>query len=329
MLLAVDLGGTNTRMAVFAPPAPSASLSDWTVRCFEQVSSQAFRVQNLSTFLKANRSSFSTIQGAGFSLAGPIQEDCCQLTNLGYTLQFSEIRSELAPIQSFSFVNDLVATAHSLPILPVDNFVPLSPCAKEVQPELWPKAVLAPGTGLGQSALLSDEYALATEGAHSDFAPTNAEQIRLLQHLLSQQDHVSYEHVLSGSGFSRLYSFFAYEDGYTGATPLPVEITQRALSGQVADDASRCWRTLALYISILGAQAGNLALQTLPHGGLYLGGGIVPHILPALLEGRFLEAFYAKGRFRRLLEDIPVFVVTNERAALWGAARLALLALHK
>jgi glucokinase len=191
--------------------------------------------------------------------------------------------------------------------------------------------VIAPGTGLGQAFLTWDGgryYAHPSEGGHTDFAPSDDTEIALLRYLMRRFDHVSYEWVCSGMGIPNIYNFFK-DSGYVpepdwlaaelaaADDPTPV-IVNRAL--ERPQEAPLCKATLDLFVSVLGAEAGNLALKVLATGGVYLGGGIPPRILPALQDGRFMRAFLRKGRFGRLLERVPVHVILNPKSALMGAA---------
>jgi glucokinase len=194
-------------------------------------------------------------------------------------------------------------------------------------------AIVAPGTGLGEAYLTWNGRAYEShpsEGGHTDFGPTNGTQVALLNYWLERKGHVSYEWVCSGIGIGNIYAFlketgFAPEPDWLQEQLAAVEdttplIVNTALNGDVA----LCDATLDLFIAILGAEAGNLALKTLATGGVFLGGGIPPRILPALQDGAFMEAFLHKGRFAGLLERMPVRVIMNPKAALMGAAAYGL-----
>jgi glucokinase len=191
--------------------------------------------------------------------------------------------------------------------------------------------VIAAGTGLGEAGLIWDGeryHALASEGSHSDFGPRSALQVDLYTFLARADGHVSYERVCSGIGLVNLYRFLrersrtqepawlasAIRDGDAAAA-----ISSAGLTGRDAV----CAEALDLLVSIYGAEAGNLALRLLATGGIYIGGGIAPHILPKLRQHSFLDSLTAKGRFRAMLEQTPVHVILNERTGLFGAARIA------
>ena len=193
-------------------------------------------------------------------------------------------------------------------------------------------ALISAGTGLGEAGLFWDgthHRPFASEGGHTDFAPRNALEIELGTHLAAQFGHVSYERIVSGPGLHNVYQFLQQRSGQPdelpalmaklGVTDPGAALTTAARSGQSA----LCRQALQVFASIYGAEAGNLALKVLALGGVFLGGGIAPKILPELRKGEFLEAFVSKGRMRSLLEGMPVRVILNEDTALLGAARVA------
>ena len=188
--------------------------------------------------------------------------------------------------------------------------------------------LVAPGTGLGVSllALVDGKFhPLASEGGHVDFAPKNEDEVDLWRHLRESQDHVSVERLVSGPGIFAIYSWLKKRDRYEEPAWFiekmklndpPAVISEAAL----VERLEPCIKTLKLFVSILGATAGNLALTGMTTGGMYIGGGIVPRILPILEESNFMKAFTDKGRFKELLSGIPVHVILNDQAALLGAA---------
>ncbi|HEX8903961.1 MAG TPA: glucokinase, partial [Longimicrobiaceae bacterium] len=226
-------------------------------------------------------------------------------------------------------VNDLQATAYAIPHLRPDQVTQL--LGGDGDPG-GVRAVVAVGTGLGEAMLVPGRdgcVALPTEGGHTDFAPRTALQRRLLAHLQRTHEHVSYERVCSGVGIANLYRFLAAE---ADAQP-PAWLSARLAAGGDVTPAlveaglnresgcTICRRTLRLLAAILGAEAGNAALRALATGGVYLGGGIPPRILPMLRGRAFREGFLRKGPMSRLMERIPVHVILEPRAALLGAAR--------
>jgi glucokinase len=219
----------------------------------------------------------------------------------------------------------LEATAYGVPHLPSEDLFLLN----DAPPQSGTKAVLAPGTGLGEAILFQrgDKYhAIPSEGGHTDFGPTNLFEIELLRYLMGKFGHVSYERICSGKGLPNIYEYlkenrFAEESPEMAealrqaADPTPV-IVQKAMAGECELSIA----TLNAFVSILGAEAGNLALKVMATGGVYLGGGIPPRILSKLKDGTFMAAFVNKGRFAEMLAGIPVYVILNPETALLGAA---------
>jgi glucokinase len=235
-------------------------------------------------------------------------------------------------IHDVVILNDLVALAEAVPLLTQDDLQTLNIGTPN---SCGSMAVIAPGTGLGEAYLVWDgtRYrSYPSEGGHADFAPRSAEEIGLLVYLRRRFDHVSYERVCSGMGLPVIYSYLR-ETGTvpesasvraqlkTASDPTPV-IVRAALAGR--SPCRLCRETLNLFVAILAAEAGNLALKVLATGGVYLGGGIPPRILDVLKEARFFNDFTNKGRFRELMQNIPVHVITNPQGTLLGAASVAM-----
>jgi len=197
------------------------------------------------------------------------------------------------------------------------------------------RGIIAPGTGLGEAFLLWDGRRYrehASEGGHADFAPNSVLEMELLRFLQGKYDHVSYDHVCSGRGFPEIYRFLKDQnheeeplwlaEELAGAGDVVPVIVKAALdSGR---QCSLCAKTLSLFLSVLGAEAGNLALRVLATNGIYLAGGIIPRILSLLERGEFMAAFRRKGRMSDLVGRVPVYVILNPRAALLGAASIGL-----
>jgi glucokinase len=227
-------------------------------------------------------------------------------------------------------INDLKATGYGLLLLRPDELVTLNTGNVHVTGNT---ALIAAGTGLGEAILHwnGTRYEpVASEGGHADFAPRNDLEIDLLKYLLQRFPHVSYERVLSGPGLFNIYTFMR-DAGYAAEEPSVVEkfkqsdpsavISEAALAGH----SELCTRALNTFISIYGAEAGNLALKAMAVSGIYLGGGIAPKIVGKLQDGEFMRAFTAKSRLSALLQGIPVYVILNPKTALYGAASAAML----
>ena len=320
MLLAGDIGGTKTDLAVLSKEkGPRAPLAEATFPSSEYPSLDALVAEFLDRVqLPVDR--------ASFGVAGPVVGGEAVVTNLPWSIKEPRLAAALG-LESVRLLNDLEAIAHAVPFLEPDDLHPLNPGEAEPGGAI---AVLAPGTGLGEAFLTWDGSRYrpqASEGGHTDFAPTEPLQVALLQSLQKRYGHVSYERIGSGSGLPNIYGFLK-ETGQgeeprwlaqllaDAEDPTPV-IVEAALQDPPPEI---CQKTLEIFVSVLGAEAGNLALKVLATGGVYLAGGIPPRILPYLEGGAFLKAFARKGRFQDLLENIPVQVVIYHKAALLGAA---------
>jgi glucokinase len=266
---------------------------------------------------------------AAFGIAGPVLDGCVQATNLPWLVEESALSRSLGGIP-VRLLNDLAALGHAILILPATDVETIH--AGEPAPQ-GTLAVIAPGTGLGEAFLVWEGggyRALASEGSHTDFAPNDQLQAELLAWLRPRFGHVSWERVGSGSGIPNLYAFL--KD--SGRFPeLPWLAAQLAAAGDpvpvivgsaLENSSAICKAALDLFVAILAAEAGNLALKVLALGGVYFGGGIPPRVLPLLRAPAFRDAFAAKGRFAGLLERMPLRVITDPQAGLLGAARCAL-----
>lgn len=335
MILAGDIGGTKTVLALCeAVPTPGASGSfalsvadEHVYPCADFASLEAVLDAFVPTIAP------HVLTAACFGVAGPVVDGSAKITNLPWRIDAAALRDKLAvPV---SLINDLQATALGALALPATAFAVLQPAAPSA-PIGATIAVIAPGTGLGESVLVHDgeHYrALPSEGGHADFAPGTDDEIALLHYLRGLHGHhISYERVLSGAGIGDLYGFVRA----SGGPPEPGWLTAELAVGDRNATISRialagrdpaCVRALDMFVEILGAEAGNLALRGLATGGVVIGGGIPPKILPALQHRRFLDRFTAKGRFTAWAAGLAVRVTLEPRAALFGAAHHA--ATHK
>ena len=325
MILAGDVGGTKTVIARYRVDDQGAleqqQLATYPSR--EYLSLDGI----LQTFLQ--QCPDEPVLSACFGVAGPVIRGESRTTNLPWSLSEQSL-AKIVGTPRVKLLNDLEATAYGMLFLGAQERVVLNPGTADAAGNI---AVLAAGTGLGEAILYWDgfsHHAIATEGGHCDFAPRTDREIELLGYLRARLGgHVSYERVLSGPGLFNVYLFLR-DSGY-GVEPSGVAealrtgdpsatISQLALAGE----DPLCMAALELFVAVYGAEAGNLALKCLAAGGVYIGGGIAPKILPALTSGAFMEAFLDKGRFAALLKDVPVSVATNPRTALLGAANYAL-----
>ena len=323
LLLAGDIGGTKTALGVYAAEAgPRAPLIEAEFPS-AKYSSLGVIVRE---FLKSAR---LPVAHAAFAVAGPVIGGASKVTNLSWSLEIGALTQELG-LESVHLMNDLEAIAHAMTVLDSTDLYTLNVGDPIVG---GARTVIAPGTGLGEAFLIYDgtRYrAFPSEGGHASFAPTNELEIGLLNYLRKQHHHVSVERACSGPGLYDIYQYLR-DSGHTAES---AELTGAITAAESApalisaaglrpnpDPLSRA--ALELFVAILGAEAGNLALKVLSTGGIYLAGGIPCRNRPVLEEGRFMRAFTAKGRFRELLSRIPVHVV-GLRAALIGAAHRGL-----
>ena len=309
MILAGDIGGTNTRLAlVDGDERKPAALEVYPSGAHSSLE------EMVRDFLAAHP---ATPAAACFGVAGPVQNGRVRVTNLAWPVDASSLASTLG-LHHVLLLNDLEANAWGLGALGADDFHVLNEGLPDARGNA---AVCSAGTGLGEAGVYWDgerHHPFACEGGHTDFAPLTQQQEGLREFLATQYDHVSYERVCSGMGLVNIYAFLA------GRCELSApEISKRALAGTDATAVA----ALDLLVEIYGAESGNLALKLMATGGVYLGGGIPPRILSKLEDGHFMRSFTAKGRFAGLLAGIPVRVILNDRTALMGAALAANAAL--
>jgi glucokinase len=321
ILLAGDIGGTNTRLGIFSREkgvrSPLAA-ADFRSGEFPDLTTIVHE------FLKGAN---IRVDAACFGVAGPVMKGAAKITNLPWIIDEKKLGKELN-LPFVRLLNDLEAIAYAVPFLEPSDLHTLN----EGRPVSGGAiAVVAPGTGLGEAFLTWDgtQYrGHPSEGGHVDFAPGDDLEKELLNYLQEKLGHVSYESVCSGPGILNIYCFLrekCYGEepswlservaGENDPVPVIIECT--------LDRTNRsrlCVMTLNLFVSILGAEAGNMALKVMATNGVYLGGGIPRRILPFVENGRFMKSFRYKGRMSDLVSQIPVFVILNPRIALLGAA---------
>jgi len=322
MILAGDIGGTKSLLAFFAPETgPRAAHHERSLPSRDYPG----LAEVLEDFL---RHASEPIEVACFGIPGPVVEGRSETPNLPWVVDARELRPVVGG--DVVLINDLEATGYGIATLRPDELVTLS--AGQPNPK-GNAALIAPGTGLGEAILFWDgrrHRPSASEGGHADFAPRNAREIDLLAFLLKQFDRVSYDRVLNGTGLCRVYAFlketgYADEPAWLAEEMVRAEDPPAVISGVALEGRSElCVKALDIWVSLLGAEAGNLALKALATAGVYLGGGIAPKILPKLRDGTFLTAFHDKGRLSTLVGHMPVQVILNAKTALFGAARFAL-----
>jgi glucokinase len=327
MILAGDIGGTNARLALYQQD--NNNDDSQFVAVHEKVfASKEFRGLD-EIVLKFVSETGVRPSVASFGIAGPVRNGRVETSNLPWVIESSRLAQELH-LDAVSLINDLEAQAWGIQCLGPADTVALTKIPPGRGAAAGNQAVVAAGTGLGEAGLLWDaerrrHQIFACEGGHCDFAPRNELEIELLRYLLARFEHVSYERILSGPGLLNVYLFL--KDTHRGEEPqwLRDEIAagdpSAAISrAAVSAKAALAEQALDLWISIYGAEAGNMALKILASGGVFLAGGIAPKILPKLSGPLFMQAFLSKGRLQPVLEDIPVRVITNGKTGLLGAA---------
>lgn len=329
MILAGDIGGTKSNLALF--PIKTGKLSPVVEKT---LSSKEFAgLEDLvRDFLeqasrRQPRGIIKQISSACFGVAGPVVDDRVETPNLPWIISVQGLQRVL-DLEAVGLINDLEATGYGIASLGREEFIVLN---EGSQSRKGNAALIAAGTGLGEAMLYwngKDFTAIASEGGHADFAPRNAIEMELLTYLLDRFDRVSYERVLSGPGLFNIYSFLR-DCGYGEE---PAWLTEKLKHGDpgavvgeaaLANQSELCIKALDIFVSIYGAEAGNLGLKFKAVGGVYVGGGIAPKIIDKLRDGSFMRAFTHKGRLSPVLEAIPVRVILDPKTALYGAARFA------
>lgn len=317
-LLAADIGGTKTLLQLSHADGELILQQHFYNHDFADFASV------LKQFLSAVPAEWLPISSACLAVAAPMDVRRVRLTNLAWEIDSDKLLAEF-PIIQLTLINDFVAIGYGISALDKEDMVVLQ--RGEPQDKAL-RAVIGAGTGLGQVVLSPGEQGWQvwpTEGGHTDFAPLNTEQQPLLTKLFQQYEHVSYERVLSGAGLSLLYQFVAEQQNSHAVEELSAaQISQKAL--QRSDPLAE--KTMQLFMQLYGAQAGNLALMTLPRAGLFIAGGIAAKNLALFEQSHFMQAFLAKGRMQDVLAKIPVFLIKSVDVGLHGARLLAEKALY-
>jgi glucokinase len=312
-ILCGDIGGTKTRLAIYDLASFPKPISELSYPSKEYNTFSALTQEFLSRHAGA-------LACAAFGVAGPVQGRSCKTTNLPWHIDADRLEQELA-IPSVHLINDLEATAYGIAALHKDDFHTLQQGAADAHGN---RAVVAAGTGLGQAGMFWDgarHIPFPTEGGHCDFAPSNDLEYGLLTSLKQDEHNVCWEDILSGPGLVSIYNYLLtqqqespHEDQDDKQTPEGITLYADIYQDQI------CIEALELFAKLYGAEAGNLALKTMATGGIYLGGGIAPKILHWLKQPQFLTAFCRKGKMQDLMRSIPIHVILNDRAALYGPA---------
>lgn len=320
-ILAGDIGGTKTHLGIYEIDAGGPR----TVATVTYPSQEVIGLEEMISDMLDRHE--VPVAAACFGIACPVVGGACSPTNLSWSVSEESLRNRFG-WQKVQLLNDLATTAIAAPRLEPAALTPLNTGQPQTNGNM---AVVAPGTGLGQALLLATQKGyrpVASEGGHADFAPNDQAEVGLWRFLHQRFGHVSNERVLSGQGLVNIFEWLR-----SGDDMVPSPAVQQAMGFEdpaavitryaIEDDDALCQEVLQRFCRILGAVAGNLALTGMATGGVYLGGGIPPKILPALQTTAFMEGFTAKGRFSEFMAAIPVQVICEDRAALIGASQRA------
>lgn len=323
MILAGDVGGTKVHLALYG-----FEQGELTHVRDEKFPAQEYNGLDVVAKKFLAESGNPEVTAACFGVPGPVRHGRLKLTNLPWVLDCAELSQELG-IQPLFLINDLEANGYGIAELHADQIHVLSEGDTSA---VGNRGLVSAGTGLGQAILVWNgkmHVPMASEGGHCDFAPRNEVEIELFRYLQRQmKGRVSFERVVSGIGLKNIYSFLRDDKGMDEPAWLKERMQKEdpnAVIGELGEDGSNelCAKTLDIFASSYGAEAGNLALKVLSVGGLYLGGGIAPKILNKMKDGTFMKAFTDKGRLSDLLVHMPVRIILESRAALMGAAAYA------
>ena len=319
LILAGDIGGTKTHLALFS--LQGEKLQAEIKKTFPSKQYPGLEPV-IEEFIADQQVSISR---ACFGIAGPVVDGQVKTPNLPWVVDSGNIAQRFK-LDSVALLNDLEAAAYGIFTLEPQELFTLN---EGVSGQRGNKVLIAAGTGLGEATLYDDGrdyHPSASEGGHADFAPRNETEIDLLRYLIKKFGRVSYERVVSGPGLANIYEFLRdggrmeepawLKEKIAAAEDISAAIAQEALAGSSAI----CVKALDLFVSVYGAEAGNLALRGKATGGVYIGGGIAPKIVDKLKDGTFMRAFVDKGRYREFLSGMPVRVILNDQAALQGAA---------
>lgn len=318
MILAGDIGGTSTRLAFFEKGKLVGKERKFPSSQYNSLE------EIIQEFLHSEKVS---VDKACFGIAGPVRNGICKATNLPWIVDAGKV-ARTARIQSVHLLNDLEANAYGLAALKPEELYLLNRGEKQKGNQ----ALIAAGTGLGEAGLFWDgktHRPFACEGGHADFGPRNEKEMELLAYLKRKFGHVSYERVVSGPGLHSLFQFLVETGKEAWPPAVKAEMETRDPSKVISDWGSKgkdsaCVHAVDWFVSLYGAESGNLALKFLSLGGFFVGGGIAPHLVEKMKSGgAFLSAFADKGRFQELLLSIPIWIVLNDNAALQGAAAYA------
>ncbi len=312
ILLVADIGGTNGRFGLV-----NGNSTGKGYIAEQQQSLKCADYPDIATMLRTycEVTGIAIPKFACLAIAGPIQDGRVKMTNLNWEFSISDLRDELN-MQALDVINDFAALAYAAPHLQAEDLTTLYDVPANAYA---PIGIMGPGTGFGAAMLAPINGGwnlIPTEGGHVSFAPTTATEMAILQHRLKSQDRVSIEDMLSGRGLLAIYTSLAELADKIPLALTPADISMRGLS----HEDPLCEQALDVFCGILGSVAGDKALAWGATGGIYLGGGIVPKLAQLIPQTDFIKHFVNKAPMRGYVENIPVYMIINDKAALIGAA---------
>jgi glucokinase len=325
MILAADVGGTKSNLGLFESGG-GAALTPRFQRTYATHDFPQSVAVMLLRFLQEAKAAPAEVAAACVGIAGPVEDGVSVAEWLPWPRVDEREVAAGVGIRGTRLINDMVATAWGVTVLRPDQLVTLNPGESKQGRNV---AVIAAGTGLGESALIFDDdgfHAVTCEGGHTDWAPRNKAELDLFRFLLDRSHRVTNEHVICGRGLVNVYTYFKSLE--TGQAPAKLPDSDKD-AGRIAEEAagnpaSAAGKAMDLFVSAYGGRAGNLAMQVMATGGVYVCGGMAAKNLARMGDGSFVRNFLDKGPlFRPILEKIPVHVVTEQKTALIGAAQYA------
>jgi len=324
MILAGEIGATRTRLAAFEKEGSRLQLVVEKTYLSQEHSGLS---DIIAAFIKAEGIG---VHSACFGVAGPVRRGRSKISNLPWVIDSRDLAKQLR-LDAVGMINDLEAYAYGIDGLDSKDFVTLNEGSEDAEGN---RAVISARTGLGVAGLYWDgfrHHPFGCEGGHSDFAPRNALEIELLAYLQKKYGRISYERLLSGPGIKNIYDFLRdtqkaeepqwLKDQIGAASDPPALISQLAAEGK----AAICDQTMTIFVSIYGAETGNVALNFLSTGGIFIGGSVAAKNVSRMRDPIFMQAFLDKGRMESLLKDMPVTIVLNDDSGIIGAARYTLI----
>jgi len=322
-ILAGDIGGTKTLLQLVESEGSSRNVL--LERRYESGAYPSFSAL-LQEFVALDP---RPVAAACFAVAGPVIGRHSEITNLDWNIEGEDLEQELG-IPKVVLTNDFFAVAVGVPLLSRGDVISLNQGSRDLT---LPIGILGAGTGLGEAMLIPDPIGwrvVASEAGHADFAPIGETQIGLLRYLAARFGRVSYERVLSGPGLANIFTYLRDHELRDDNVPTDSNVDEDSLPAEVSRLASMgdplALRAFEIFVDIYGSEAGNVGLRLVARGGIYIAGGVAAKNAERFVDGRFIRAFRAKGRFEAFMDQIPVDLITNTKVGLMGAVELAMRA---